>query len=237
MKIIEGDALDLIQAEPGPFDLIVTDPPYAFGGTGDEHAISATVAVVLREAATRLAKGRWMVIMCASSWRSMSYMVESVRGIVEPVRVGTWCKPVSRTKVATPGWAWASVSALVFRKGKALDLPEREAVLDNITAEVIRCGRRAELPAVVADWVVTPYAVPGGRFLDPFAGSGALVAAAERAGMLAGGYEKNPLCRPSESPMARPTESQIILPITAKPSQDICGLLSEILLTGPSPRR
>jgi hypothetical protein len=34
-----------------PFDLIVTDPPYAFGGSGTEHAISATVATVLRESA------------------------------------------------------------------------------------------------------------------------------------------------------------------------------------------
>jgi hypothetical protein len=47
--------------------LIATDPPYAFGGTGDEHAISATVATVLREAARRLAKGRWMLVMCAAS--------------------------------------------------------------------------------------------------------------------------------------------------------------------------
>jgi DNA modification methylase len=188
-SIIEGDALDLILDEAGQFDLVVTDPPYAFGGSGDEHAISATVAVVLREAARRLAKGRWMVVMCASSWRSMSYMVESVRGVVEPVRVATWCKPQSRSKVNTPGWLWASVSTIAFRKGKALDAREAEQ-LDHITAEVVRNGRRAELPADVARWAVSAYAVPGGRFLDPFAGSGALVRAAAELGMNSTGYEK-----------------------------------------------
>jgi len=192
LNIIKGDALELIQAEPGPFDLIVTDPPYAFGGSGDEHAISATVAVVLREAASRLARGRWMLIMCASSWRSQAYMAESVRGIIEPVRVGTWCKPVSRSKVNTVGWSWASVSVIAFRKGKAAEMPGGASVLDNITAAVVRNGRRAELPPEVARWMVGPYAVPGGRFLDPFCGSGALPLAAEGFGMVATGYEKNP---------------------------------------------
>lgn len=189
MELIKGDALDLIQLEQGKFDLIVTDPPYAFGGSGDEHAISATVAVVLREAAIRLNRGRWMVIMCASSWRSMSYMVEAVRGIVDPVRVATWCKPESRTKVSTSGWSWASVSAIAFRKGKAVEL-EPAGILDHVTASVIRNGRRAELPPEVARWAVAPYAVPGGRFLDPFAGSGALPLAAAELGMQAVGYEK-----------------------------------------------
>jgi 23S rRNA G2069 N7-methylase RlmK/C1962 C5-methylase RlmI len=34
-EIVRGDALGLIQQEQGKFDLIVTDPPYAFGGSGD----------------------------------------------------------------------------------------------------------------------------------------------------------------------------------------------------------
>lgn len=56
--IKKGDSLDLILAETIIPDLVVTDPPYAFGGSGNEHALSATVAVVLRETAVRLAKGR-----------------------------------------------------------------------------------------------------------------------------------------------------------------------------------
>ena len=123
MKIYEGHALELIEQLVRKPDLIVTDPPYAFGGSGPEHAVSATVATVLRESARRLAGGRWMLVMCAASYRSQAYMVESVRGLLEPVRIGTWCKPVARTKVQTTGWAWASVSVIAFRKGKARPTP------------------------------------------------------------------------------------------------------------------
>lgn len=187
-SLIRGHALDLIeQIEEAP-DLIATDPPYAFGGSGTEHAISATVATVLRESARRLKKGRWMLVMCAASWRSTAYMVESVRGIVEPVRMGTWCKPKARTKVDTEGWKWASVNVIAFRKGRALEIADSN-VLDHITAEPVWNGRRAQLPPEVARWMVAPYAVPGGLHLDPFAGSGALLRAANESGMRALGYE------------------------------------------------
>lgn len=189
MNIIRGDALDLIATCPDEPDLIATDPPYAFGGSGTEHALSATVAVVLRESAMRLKKGRWMLVMCAASWRSTAYMVESVRGILDPVRIATWCKPVSRTKVSTSGWLWASVNVVAFRKGRAED-SSSSGILDHITAAPVMNGRRAELPPEVAAWVVKPYAVPGGIFLDPFAGSGALLKAAADCGMTATGYEK-----------------------------------------------
>ena len=185
----EGDALDLINTLDVSPDLIVTDPPYAFGGSGEEHAISATVAIVLRESARRLAKGRWMLVMCASSWRSTAYMVEAVRGILDPVRIGTWCKPEVRCKVKTSGWQWASINVIAFRKGKAID-PSASDFLDYINAAPIKSGRRAELPPEVAQWMVKPFAVNGGTMLDPFAGSGAILKAASDAGMRAIGYEK-----------------------------------------------
>lgn len=188
--IHEGDSLDLVRLIDFSPDLVVTDPPYAFGGSGGEHALSATVAVVLREGATRLAKGGWMLVFCASSWRSTAYMVESVRGILEPVRIGTWCKPEAKTKAQTVGWQWASVNVIAMRKGKAGGVPAK--ALDHICALPLKRGRRAELPASVADWAVAPFSVAGGVMLDPFAGSGALLHAARRAGMRGIGFEKNP---------------------------------------------
>lgn len=190
--LLKGHALELIETLDEAPSLIATDPPYAFGGTGDEHAISATVATVLRESARRLERGGWMLVMCAASWRSTAYMVESVRGLVEPVRIGTWCKPAARTKVRTTGWAWASVNVVAFKKGKARDL-ESEPFLDHITAAPVVRGRRAELPPEVARWMVGPYSSPGALMLDPFAGSGALLRAAEDVGMRTIGYELNPV--------------------------------------------
>uniref|UniRef100_UPI002647D395 DNA methyltransferase n=1 Tax=Enterococcus entomosocium TaxID=3034352 RepID=UPI002647D395 len=62
--------------------------------------------------------------------------------------------------------------------------------LDHITEPPVMNGRRAELPPRVAEWMVRPFAVPGGFMIDPFAGSGALVSAATDCGMDAIGFEK-----------------------------------------------
>lgn len=188
VEIARGHALDLIMQAP-EIDLLATDPPYAFGGEGAEHAISATVANVLRESAYRLRKGGWAVIFAASSWRSTFYMIESVRGILEPVRIGTWAKPVAKTKVRTPGWAWASVNVIVLRRPGAPGLGIPSATLDYIVAPPVMNGRRAQLPEDVARWAVAPFAHPGGLMLDPFAGTGVLCKAAADAGMAALGFE------------------------------------------------
>lgn len=193
--IQRGHSIDLIRTLELEPDLIATDPPYAAGGDGDEHAMTAAVAVVLREAAHKLKKGRWMLVMAAASWRSTYYMVEAVRGVVTPVRIATWCKPKARTKVQTTGWAWASVNVIAFKKGKALDL-ESAPYLDHITAPPVMNGRRAELPAEVAQWMVAPFLVPGGLCFDPFAGSGKILQAAKHGGMETIGYDFSPVAEP-----------------------------------------
>ncbi len=189
-EILRGNAVDLITGCDFKFDLIVTDPPYALNGEGLEHGISASVAIALRESAKKLKRGSWMVVFSASSWRSTIYMVESLRGIVEPVRLGTWVKPKSRTKVRTPGWLWASVNAIAFRKGpkNRPDLPDPIG-LDWIECPPLIKGRRAQLPDKVADWSVSPFVVPGGLAFDPFSGSGALLKAAEKFDMNTLGFE------------------------------------------------
>ncbi|NIU03784.1 MAG: hypothetical protein GWN29_05030 [Gammaproteobacteria bacterium] len=192
-KIIEGHAIDLI-SDVGALDLVVTDPPYAFGGSGPEHELSATVAVVLRECANRLARGAWMCVFSASSWRAINYVVEATRGIVSPVRIATWAKPVAKTKVRTVGWDWASVALVALRKGpkNRKELAAGSGYIDHIAQRPITRGRRAQLPQDVAEWAVAPFVVRGGLFLDPFAGSGALVDAAESMGMDASGFEIQP---------------------------------------------
>jgi DNA modification methylase len=195
--LIKGEALATLlawKAAPADhelFDLIVTDPPYAFDGRSGEHAITATVAVVLRESARLLRSGGWMLVMSASSWRSTAFMVEALRGVLAPVRLATWCKPVARTRAKSPGWAWASVNVIVFRAGERAELAPSPA-LDHITAPPLVGGRRAQLPPAVADWLVAPFAVAGGRLFDPFAGSGEILRAGQRAGMAAIGIEIDP---------------------------------------------
>jgi 16S rRNA G966 N2-methylase RsmD len=184
------DALDGLMSLGEPIDLLVTDPPYAFGGEAQEHAMSATVAIALREAAHRMRTGAWAVVFAASSWRSTAYMVEATRGILTPVRIGTWVKPKARSKVRTAGWAWASVNVIVFRKGKATEgKPSSE--LDWIEEAPLMQGRRAELPMRVAYWAVAPFADRGGLAVDPFAGTGRLLEAASAHGMRTIGFDKD----------------------------------------------
>ena len=192
MKILQGHAIDLLDEIPQEIALLATDPPYAFGGSGGEHALSAAVATTLREYGKRVKNG-WAVVFCASSWRSTAYMVEAMRGVMDPVRMGTWIKEGGTTKVKTPGWRWASVNVLIFRKGKpAVDMYAPSERRDWCGADPITNGRRAQLPDVVCEWAVNPYARPGYVCVDPFAGSGALLKAAEKAGMDAYGCEIAP---------------------------------------------
>ena len=189
MTIQRGDALTLIEEFDGEISLLACDPPYAFGGSGKEHELSAQVAIVLRESARKLKTGHWAVIFAASSWRSTNYMIESVRGILQPVRIATWCKPKARTKVDAGGWKWQTVNVIAFRKG-AKAIKPHPAGPDFIVSAPITKGRRAELPDDVCDWAIKPFAVPGGYCVDPFAGSGKLIAAAERHGMIGIGFEE-----------------------------------------------
>lgn len=158
-----GDAVELIEPYSS-LDLVVTDPPYAFGGSGQEHAVTATVAIVLRECAYRLKRGSWMVVFCASSWRSISYMVEAVKGTgVAPVRIGSWVKPISKTKVKTVGWSWSTVAAVAMRKGPKNrgDLSvDPESALDWIESEVVQAG---VAPSFRALFVIGPFI----RFVFP----------------------------------------------------------------------
>lgn len=203
VRIVQGHAIDVLASVP-EFDLLATDPPYAMGGEGAEHAIGAVVAVALRESAQRLRPGGWAVVYAASSWRSTYYMVEAVRGVLEPIRTATWCKPQARTKVRTPGWSWASVNVILFRKPGGDRTGDPSASLDHITAPPLMVGRRAQLPPEVARWSVAPFATPGGLMLDPFAGSGALPTAAAALGMAAVGIETDPV--PRLVPVSQDTE-------------------------------
>lgn len=189
-NIVTGHALDLIEEIDPTIDLLVTDPPYAFGSQGTtEHALSATVATVLRESGRRLRPGGWAIVFAASSWRSTNYVIEATRGLLEPVRFGTWAKPVARSKVRTPGWAWASVNVIVLRRPGKNPGGEPRGELDYIVAAPLTVGRRAQLPPEVARWAVAPFATPGRLAFDPFAGSGALLLAAAEAGMETLGFE------------------------------------------------
>lgn len=191
-RIEMGDALDLIeQVPPDSVDVLFADPPYSFGGRGDENAVSAAVPRILAEAGKRVKRTGIAIVLCASSWRSVEFTRVSLRNVLQPVRLLTWVKTETRSGKLLGPWGWETTQALVFvhPRGKVVrpivatsyclepPMPHRER------------GHPAQLPEGVLRWLISPINEPGGNFLDPFAGSGSAVALACALGMRAVGFE------------------------------------------------
>lgn len=187
MSVLLGNAAEIISELP-PFDLVVTDPPYAMGGVDGEWRLTAEVAIALRDAAKVIKRRKGaMVVLAASSGRSVEFMSSAV-GL--PLRrVLTWHRPDART-AARSGWRFDTVLALVFGR-----VPAEGGDSSFISAASPRSsGHKAEIPDEVADWLLAPWRWPGSSreihpelfmpltVLDPFCGSGSLLAAAHRIG-------------------------------------------------------
>lgn len=175
MRIHHGNAAEIVGTLP-PFDLVVTDPPYAMGGVDGEWRLTAEVAIALRDAA-KVIKRRdgALVVLAASSGRSVEFMSSAVGLPLK--RILTWHRPDART-MARSGWRFDTVLALVFGK-----VPPEGGSSSFISAASPKpSGHKAEIPPDVADWLLTPWAGQNVTTLDPFCGSGSLLLAAQRAG-------------------------------------------------------
>ena len=101
VSLVVADAFDLserawlVEAKlTGEHRLALTSRPSEVAAKLDAMvetgALSRARAESEKAQPLRLKRGRWMLVMCASSWRSTAYMVESVRGAGDPpaARVG-----------------------------------------------------------------------------------------------------------------------------------------------------
>jgi hypothetical protein len=199
-EIIKGDAFSVVKAWNGTrkFDLLCTEPPFSPGGQGiSEHELTAEVSLILYEAAKLVREGGWAVIMSASSDRSFSHIRNAVGKVLVPVRIATWCRLGATTKVNNQrGWNYDTYLVLTFRHPKGRkgrkEKPEPSRLPGYIVAPPLKGGRRAQLPDEVCDWLVKPFAVPGGTLLDLFCGNGGILKAGERRGMDCVGIDLEP---------------------------------------------
>ncbi len=203
-EIYQGNALELIDRVP-QVNLVVTDPPYSGGATRREWKAGGSVDAALYAAAKRVAEPSGLMLVCSgSSGRSVDRIVGAVAPVLPFAKVLTWVKPFSLSRAAGP-WHWHTVLILVFGR-----LGGRSGQPDYLVAHGMQLKRQgktphpAEMPEKVGHWLA---AATAGRFdqtstrgsvvgfpraLDPFCGTGALLAPFFDAGFHCTGFEIDP---------------------------------------------
>lgn len=190
IRIYCADCRDVL-AEIGPVDLVLTDPPYAIGGSRNEWRVTASVAIGLNMAARTVRKGGALLAFTTSSGRGISYTLSAVGNTLPFNRVLTWHKSFIRSRVAGP-WRWDTVQILAFGRA-SFGRPQYSSVFTSSGPSTTKAlggtGHPAELPDGIADWLYRPFAETAEVVLDPFLGTGQLLAPAVRAGKRAIGIE------------------------------------------------
>jgi site-specific DNA-methyltransferase (adenine-specific) len=219
IQLLHGDALELLTTfEAGIFDAIVTDPPYCSGGfTMAERSRPASAKYVQSRQKTRWPEFE-SESMDQNAWAMWTYRwLRECRRVGRegaPIVVFIdWRQlPLLTTLLQWAGWRWLGIA--VWDKTEACR-PQMGRFAAQ--AEFIVWGakgrmpmdrgvgalpgvfrHRVELPGVKLHMTGKPLKLmeevlrivePGGRVLDPFAGSGTTLLAARNLGLQATGIE------------------------------------------------
>ena len=218
--MIQGDCLPFMKAMPdASFDAVITDPPYASGGltTADRKA-SPVRKYISRDrhpsfdSDTRDQRSHFM-------W-SVMWMAEALRLTREGCWLmvcSDWRQlPTTSDALQVAGWTWRSI--VVWDKTEACR--PHQGIFRNQTECVLvatrgSIGKEQERPRVFPAGVFRHYLKPAdkhhltgkpvplmahlmtvlpaqSKILDPFAGSGSTLAAAQNLGHVATGIELSP---------------------------------------------
>lgn len=176
ITIWHGDCREILPTLP-LVSLVLTDPPYALGSTRHEWNATAAVGIGLHEAAKLVRKGGALLAFSTSSGRGIEYTLGAVGKTLPFNRLLVWRKTLSSSKAAGP-WQWDLVSILAFGRA-TFGLADRSSLIESAEP---RKGREhpSQVPRDVADWLFAPFQAQGcaGVVLDPFMGSGRLLAPA-----------------------------------------------------------
>ena len=215
-----GDCFDVVPSLPEGFDALITDPPYCSGGLhlgtrqqstrrkyeqngvlfrrqdfdGDQRdqvSFMAWLGEALRRGHSRLRRGGFVAIF--SDWRQLGATQTAMQAAGFVMRgIAVWDKtegarPVpSRLRNQAEFILWGSKGDLVADRS----VPTQAGVLRH----AVRSGDKFHLtgkPTDVMRWLVRQVR-PGGRILDPFAGSGTTGVAALLEGRSFCGVELDP---------------------------------------------
>jgi site-specific DNA-methyltransferase (adenine-specific) len=169
-------------------DLVLTDPPYAFGARREEWSATASVAIGLQTAAAQVRKRGALIAFTTSSGRGLQYTIESVARTLPLNRILTWQKDRARGFAISP-WRWDTISVLMFGTSPTGGVAPASSVFLSPAHYPRPSGHPAELPDGIAEWLYKPFDRPGVVVVDPFMGTGRLLEPAAKAGRRVIGIE------------------------------------------------
>jgi len=220
IKLYKGDALAVMRRlEPGAYDAIITDPPYAagvslaakgastatkycdnkranplpdFDGDGmDQRTWTLFMADVLREGRRLCRPGAVCALFI--DWRMLPSLTDAMQRAGWIWRgVAVWDKLTSRPQKGrfrqqAEFVVWGSVGRMPVTR----PVPVLPGVFRHANVQPGERVHQVQKPLELMREVVR-ICVPGGRVLDPFAGSGSTLLAAAQEGFAADGIESSP---------------------------------------------
>ena len=216
MELIYGDALRVMQRmDDGCFDALITDPPYASGASGksgreqstakkytstkgmcpypdfagdqmDQRSWTHFMREVLREGHRVCRSGAVCVLFI--DWRQLPSMTDALQWAGWTWRgIAVWDKPSGRPQ---RGRFRQQAEFIVWGSNGKMPLERNVGCLPGVFRQANPANRIhvTEKPLQLMRDVVQ-ICTPGGRILDPFAGSGTTVLAAVQEGYEAVGIE------------------------------------------------
>ena len=192
-SILHGDSLQILrQFVPNSFDAIITDPPYASGGSSQTTKNRST-----NEKYSSMSKEKALPDFDSDQMDQLSWMFWTAAWLQDARRIAKpgapvclfidWRQlPAMTLALQWAGWTWRGVAVW----DKVASRPQKGRFRQQ--SEYIVWGSNGKMPLekplqLMRD--VVQICEPGGRILDPFAGAGTTVLAAVQEGYEAVGIE------------------------------------------------
>lgn len=220
IQLVNGNALDVLRRDIGTFDAVITDPPYASGNTLagkqvppsqkytatkrncpfpdflgdslDQRSWAHMMREILEAAREKSAPGAALAVFI--DWRNLPTLTDAVQWAGWSVRgVAVWDKITSRPQ---RGRFRQQAEFLVWGSNGSMPAAEDAPYLPGVFRATNVQGKarihQTQKPLEVMREIVK-ITRPGGRILDPFAGSGSTLEAARLEGYSALGIEAHGL--------------------------------------------
>lgn len=216
IEIYRGNALDVLRGDIGLFDAVITDPPYASGATlSGKQASTARKYTQTKErcpfpdfAGDAMDSRSWVHMMrevleaareksrpgaplaVFIDWRNLPNLTDAVQWAGWSLRgVAVWDKITSRPQ---KGRFRQQAEFIVWGSNGHMSITRNAPVLPGVfRATNVQGAERihqTQKPLEIMRQIVR-ITEPGGRILDPFAGGGSTLAAAQAEGYSAAGIE------------------------------------------------